>query len=64
MKELRNSQQNYVKRDGVCGRVLLSQLLGFWTFSIVQNSKYYKTQHFGNCIYFLSWVGVGVGDTY
>jgi hypothetical protein len=29
---------------------LKSELLGFWTLSIVRNSKYYKTQHFGNWI--------------
>jgi hypothetical protein len=30
----------------------LSELLGFWTLSTVQNSKYYKTQRFRNWIYF------------
>jgi hypothetical protein len=29
-----------------------SKLVHFWTSSIVRNSKYEKTQHFGNCICF------------
>jgi hypothetical protein len=29
-----------------------SELLGFWTLSIIQYSRNYKTQHFGNWICF------------
>jgi hypothetical protein len=33
---------------------LLSELLGFWTLSIIQNSKYWKTQPFWKLDLFLS----------
>jgi hypothetical protein len=34
----------------------IPELLGYWTLSIVQNSKNYKTHHFGNWICFCSQV--------
>jgi hypothetical protein len=36
-----------------------SEALGFWTLTIVQNSKYKKTQHFGNWICFHPQVRTG-----
>jgi hypothetical protein len=30
----------------------MTQLLGFWTWSIIQYSENQRTQHFGNWIYF------------
>jgi hypothetical protein len=40
----------------------LSELLGFWTFSIDRYSKHWKTRRFGSWVYFLPQV-MG-GDTY
>jgi hypothetical protein len=38
---------------------MYSELLGFWALSIVRNSKYYKTQRFGNWICFCPQVRGG-----